>query len=206
MPEAHLRQSPLAHLHLASRAQSERGEAGISLIERKFRGYVNLRVDADLNGAQDGVESALGVHLPTEANTTAAKGRTTVLWLGPDEWLVVQNDDRPNVGPNTAEKLETALDGLHRSVVDVSHNYACIGVEGPAARDVIAKGCPLDLHPRVFATGRCAQSHLGKSTVILHQVSDSPAFDIVVRRSLAEYIWLYLEDSAREYGVAVLEE
>jgi sarcosine oxidase subunit gamma len=40
--------------------------------------------------------------------------------------------------------------------------------------------------------------------VLIHQVDDAPAYDVYVLRSFAEYLWLWLEDAAKEYGMAVV--
>ena len=70
-------------------------------------------------------------------------------------------------------------------------------------RELLAKGCPLDLHPRAFDVGQCAQSHLAKAPILIRQLDREPSFEIVVRRSFADYFWLWLEDAAAEYGLAV---
>ena len=67
------------------------------------------------------------------------------------------------------------------------------------------KGCPLDVHAREFKTGDCAQSALAKAIIILHQTGDAPAYDIYIERSMADYIWTWLEDAAEEYGLAVVK-
>jgi sarcosine oxidase subunit gamma len=66
------------------------------------------------------------------------------------------------------------------------------------------KGCSLDLHPREFGPGRCAQSTLAKAQIILHQLDDGPTYDLYVARSFAEYLWAWLEDASLEYGMAVV--
>ena len=53
-------------------------------------------------------------------------------------------------------------------------------------------------------TGHCAQSHLAKAAITLHQTDDGPAFDLYTRRSFADYLWRWLEDAAREYGLAIV--
>ena len=82
-----------------------------------------------------------------------------------------------------------------------------MSVAGPSAREVLAKGCPLDLHPRSFPPARCAQSLLAKAAVLIHLIDDVPArgpsFDVYVARSFAHYLWTWLEDAGREYGVLI---
>ncbi len=86
----------------------------------------------------------------------------------------------------------------------MSDGRAVIGLSGPHASDVLMKGCSLDVHPRKFAPGDCAQSMLAKALVILHQTDAAPAYDIYVERSFADYLWSWLEDAAAEYGLAIV--
>jgi sarcosine oxidase subunit gamma len=201
--EDYLRQSPLAHLGLEGRARKDRGEAGVEMGERPFPGIVGLR--GEHKSVSAAVELALGLALPAEPNTTASKGkagaktRVEALWLGPDEWWVLGAD-----AGKLADKLVKALDGQPAAVTEVGESRTCIRVSGPHARDLLAKGCALDLHPRVFAAGACAQGQLAKATVLIHQVDDEPAYHVYVLRSFAEYLWLWLEDAAGEYGMAVV--
>ena len=183
MIEPYLRQSALDHLALAGRAKDDAGDPAF--------------VEA--------VRGALGVAPPTEPNTVALGDDLALLWLGPDEWLVLRHDARPGAEAELAARLRGALDGVRAAVTEVGESLCCIAVAGPRARDLVAKGCPLDLHPRAFGgTGHCAQSHLAKAAITLHQTGDAPAFDLYTRRSFADYLWRWLEDAGREYGVAIV--
>jgi sarcosine oxidase subunit gamma len=128
-----------------------------------------------------------------------ATGRRA-LWLGPDEWLVVT---APGTESALATELETAMGRRHGAVVDVGEGRSIMTIAGKQARRVLAKGCSLDLHPRVFGPGDCAQSRLAQATIILHQTADAPAYDIYVGRSFAEYLWAWITDAAAEYGYRI---
>ena len=117
----------------------------------------------------------------------------------PDEWLVVTP---PDAQTSLADSLEAALDGVHCSVTDVTGGQTGITLGGPNAREVLSKGCPLDLHPLVFRPGDCAQTLLAKANVTLRCVDDSPSWELIVRRSFADYAALWLQDAALEYGCA----
>ena len=208
MPESYQRQGVLDHLHLDARATDRQGDdpgdAGVVLCERRFRAKLNLR-GKPLKKFLEAATGALGLALPKTPNTTASSGDLTALWLGPDEWLVIGPPGREGA---IAEGLREALAGQHCAVTDVTEGRTVIGLAGPRARDVLMKGCPLDLHPRQFKPGDCAQSSLAKCTVILHQTADldtGPAYDIYVERSFADYLWAWLEDAALEYGLAVVK-
>ena len=195
------RQSPLSAF-FATAADDPAGGAAVVISERPFLGHLNLRGDpgdVDFTGAAAGV---LGFALPTEPNTTVGEGGLLALWLGPDEWLVVTP---PDVQTALAQSLDTALDGMHASVTDVTGGQTVITLSGPRARDVLAKGCPLDLHPSVFGPGACAQTLLAKANVTLRCVDHSPSYELIVRRSFADYAALWLQDAALEYGCAIVQ-
>ncbi len=210
MVEAYLRQSALAHLGLEGRGLAGRGEAGVAMTERPHRGIVNLRLDPKNAEALAAFETAFGFALPVRANDTAGSTDTIALWLGPDEWWLVVPGPEPEAGPELADKLRAALSGHFAAITEVGESRTCIRVSGPRARALLQKGCPLDLHPSVFTAGTCAQSILAKAGVTLHLFADEsavegPTFDIYVLRSFAEYLWAWLDDAGREYGVTVLK-
>ncbi len=176
-------------------------DAAVVISERPFLGHVDLRGDPADGGFTSAAEAVLGFRLPTKPNTTAGKGGLLALWLGPDEWLVVTP---PDAQTSLAQSLESALDGVHSTVTDVTGGQTVVTVSGPRARDVLAKGCPLDLHPAVFRHGDCAQTLLAKANVTIYCVDDSPAYELIVRRSFADYTALWLQDAALEYGCTVV--
>ena len=188
--------SPLAH------REAELAAAPVGLRELPLLAQVGVRLH-DAPGAPPrragspagaaAVAAALGFELPGLPNTTTGDGACDALWLGPDEWLVV--------GPaGEAEALEARLAAaLPRelgSVVGLSANRTALELRGPHARDVLAAGCSLDLHPRAFGPGRCAQTLLARAPVILHQTADEPVFRLFVRGSLAGYLADWLLDAA----------
>ena len=195
MPERLARQPALGGAQLAPR--------GIRLGERAL-GKIDLRGPPAERAFMSGVGRVLDLLLPTEPNTAATKNRVTALWLGPDQWLLVcpADDSTLFIG-----SLQEALADSPCAITDVSDGRTALWLEGPSAREVLAKGCPLDLHPRAFPPGSCAQTLLGKADVLLHLRADDPSpgpsFDLYVGRSFAHYLWAWLEDAGREYGVQV---
>jgi sarcosine oxidase subunit gamma len=178
---------------------------GIRLSERR-RGKIELRGDPADRIFMAAVGRTLDLLLPGEPNTTAGRGELAALWLGPDAWLLTCP---PDALARCIDDLRAALADVHAAIVDVSDGRVGLRLAGPNARDVLAKGCPLDLHPRAFAVGRCAQSLLAKASVLLHLLDDDagrgPTFDLYVARSFAPYLWAWLEDAGREYGVGIGE-
>ena len=169
----------------------------LTLNEMPVPGQINLRGQASDAAVAKAVARVLGCELPVVANTVVAGGELSVLWLGPDEWLVLT---APGAEAGTSAGLSEALAGQHCAVTDVTGNRALLRLSGAPAREVLAKGCSLDLHPSRFAPGQCAQTLLARSGIILSQIDDAPSYDILPRRSFAEYTWRWLEDAMAEYG------
>ena len=136
--------------------------------------------------------AAASLGFPTAPDTATTSGDRDVLWLGPDEWLVVGG---PGAAEAIANELERSLAGLHHSVVDVSANRAVIELTGTSRHDLLASACPIDLHPRSWVDGRCAQSVFGAAQVLLHERDG--ATRLFVRHSFADYVLDLLRVAAR---------
>lgn len=137
---------------------------------------VDLRLDPSLAGR-------LSYPLPLEPNTAWESGSRAALWLGPDEWLLM---GPPDAGSWIVEEIDAALRGTHHSAVDVSASRVALDLLGPGITELLSKGCSLDLHPRVWTVGSCAQTMLAKAPVILHKREGSTR--ILVRASFADYL------------------
>jgi sarcosine oxidase subunit gamma len=142
--------------------------------ELAFLSQLDVRIDPSTG-------ASLG--FPTVPNTATTTGDRDVLWLGPDEWLVV---GVPGDAEAIAAELEASLDGLHHSVVDVSANRAVIELAGRSRHDLLSSACPIDLHPRSWGDGRCAQSVFGAAQVLLHEREGTTR--LFVRASFASYV------------------
>ncbi len=201
MVEAYQRRSALAHFGLAARAaQANPAAAGVILGESAHRTIINIRGNAGDPAFAASVRAASGVALPTQANTVTVGGDLKILWLGPDEWWVVGPEGR---SVDLLAGLRQAFQGQHTAVTDVSESRTVITLTGPKARDLLARGVSLDLHPRVFAAGHCAQTSLSKANVLLHQTDDRPSYDIYVLKSFADYLWQWMGMVAEDFGLAV---
>ncbi|WP_113698437.1 sarcosine oxidase subunit gamma [Nonomuraea lactucae] len=187
------RRSPAAAFADRFAAASEGGS--LRLAELPFLTHVNVRVDPGSPAAED-LGAVLGAPLPVEPCTAVRAGsgadELTVAWLGPDEWLVI--------GPEgyRHELLSKALGERHGSIVDVSAQRTTLLVAGPRARDLLAHGCALDLHPGVFGPGACAQTTLARAQVVLLPRDDDGLL-VLVRSSFAAYLSEWLLDAATEY-------
>ena len=167
----------------------------LRIVERPFLDLAVLRGNARSPGFASALERALGTAPPVAPNTVAHGHRHLLAWMGPDEWWV--QSLAPSL-PSLEGTLRPVLQAESACVVDVSSGYTVLQLLGEHAREVLAKGCPLDLHPRVFGAGQCAQSHYFKAGVMLRAL-DAGGVEVVVRRSFADYAGRMLLDAAQEF-------
>jgi sarcosine oxidase, subunit gamma len=172
--------------------------AMLDIVEIPAQSMLNLRIAPSDAAVWTDV---LGVALPLEPNTLARAGDGWIAWLGPDEWLLVSpNDLRP------VEESLRAASQAPMSVVDVSSTRTTVQVSGSGARQLLAHGCALDLHPRVFGPGRCGQTRLALANVLIAAPVDlqtdfdlAPTYRVLGRASFARYLSDWLLDAAAGY-------
>jgi sarcosine oxidase, subunit gamma len=158
--------------------------------------YVAM-VDVRLGAVPAEASAALGVDLPTVPNTWVPAGTGRAVWLGPDEWLLTSTTETPE---ELEARVRAAVLPLGGSAADVSAQRIGLRLTGARVRDVLAKGCSIDLHPRAFGRGRSAQTALGQAGVVLLALSDAgDDHGVLVRSSFAGYLAEWLLDAALEF-------
>jgi sarcosine oxidase subunit gamma len=190
-------ESPLAPITgLGQRVLSVDG-ASVTLGELPFCDMLNIRGNAADMGFVQAVQQATGLALPLAANTASLGEAGQLLWLGPDEWVLKLPPSGAHYQhPSPAEAMETtlrsALVGQHVSLVPVGHGFTTLTVQGAAAADLLSRGCPLDFHPRAFAAGAVAQSHVAKAGATILCLAAGTHFELTVRRSFTDYLYRWL--------------
>ena len=145
------------------------------------------RARLSLRGDAEAASETLGHQLPREPNRSSRNGERTALWLGPDEWLVI----------DAGAEVPDVPHGEGFSATDVSHRNVGLEVCGAGARNTLAAGCPRDLSLEAFPVNACARTVLGKAEVVIHRTGDN-AFHVECWRSFAPYVWAFLEDAAQD--------
>lgn len=136
------------------------------------------------------LSDVLGLQLPVRPKTSASRGERMALWLGPDEWLVIDQ---------TGADLMAlcAGSGVVHAATDVSHRNIGIMVSGPGAAATINAACPLDLSLTGFPVGAAARTVFGKIEMVLHRV-DEDTFRVECWRSFADYAFGMLSEGAED--------
>ena len=190
--------SALAGLAIPGR-YGKGGEPGVVIAERSRLGLATVAARKGQAGAlTDAVAGAYGVALPDGSRVAHGKA-VSFVGYGPGQWLAVSES---LANEALARDLGQRLKGL-ASVSDQSGGRTVLRLSGPRAREVLAKGLPIDLHPRAFGPGSAATSTISLMGVQLWQVDDAPSYDIAVFRSLSASFWRWLTASAAEFGYEV---
>ncbi|MEU2422525.1 sarcosine oxidase subunit gamma family protein [Streptomyces sp. NPDC007851] len=170
--------------------------AGIRVRELPHLTQLTLRVRPG-SAAARAVETCLGVPLPGPVRAELA-GDVEVLWMGPDEWLLVAPDGRAD---DLLARLRSAVGDEFATVTDVSAQRTTLALSGHLVRAVLAQGCAVDLDPRVTPAGSCPTTLLAQAPVTLVVRDDAAAPDVrlLVRASFAAYLAAWLVDACTEH-------
>lgn len=142
----------------------------------------------------DALAARYGLALPA-AGKRVSGDDITLQWSGPEQWLAI-------AGRSTARDLEVELKPLLAglaAVVDHSDARVVLVVSGKHARDVLAKGLPIDLHQRAFRTGDAAITHANHIGVTIAQTGDDPTYEIMLYRSYAQSFADWLRHASAEF-------
>ncbi|MEC8918226.1 MAG: sarcosine oxidase subunit gamma family protein [Pseudomonadota bacterium] len=192
-------ESPLAWSYHHSGRPSVSAKSRVVLRERAMLGHLILRGGAIV--LDEAVRRVLGFGLPGRPNglTRGESGERSIQWLSPDEWLVIV----PGGEEFTLEgKLREALGEAHYAIVDASGGQTLIELEGEMTRELLMKSTPYDVHPDAFPVGKGVTTVFAKATVILRR-PDEQRWELVLRRSFADYLYRWILDAGAEYAIGV---
>lgn len=188
MSDLFQQESPLVQIDLEATPGN-----GLTITERPFLGFLNLRGKSHNTGFQAATLKLLGCEPPTAANTMVEAGDNRIYWLGPDEWLIVTPAGQQDA---LQPKLSKALSKVFASVVDNSSGLTMLEIEGENAAALLATDCPLDLHASQFKPGQCAQTRLAKAGMIIAPMRKGSGYEVIIRRSFGDYLLHWMQDAA----------
>ena len=172
------------------------GRPGVTLQEQ--RSVALMQINGTPPGAVlEQVLKPLALTAPS-VNHAAIGETAQILWTGADQWLVASSDLPPEA---LLEALAGASQETSMTFTDLSHARTVVRVGGTMARELLAKGCPLDVD--ALEPGDCASSLLGPFSIVLH-CRDRGEFDTYVFRSFGLAMWEWLTDEAAEFGYEVI--
>lgn len=162
---------------------------------------VNFRGNCSDPVFVDAIQNATSLRLPVETCSTTLGDKQGIIWAGPDDWFWIS---REQSAKEMCATLKKHLEGLHAAVTDVSGGYEILRLSGKSVLEVLAQGCPLDLHPSQFKVGQSAGSVFFKASIWIWKTNESPTYELLVRTSFKKYIDLVLEAVCAEYPLVRL--
>ena len=149
-----------------------------------------IRLGRCSSDAKPALERLFGLELPPEPNTARGQ-QPRAIWTGPNEGLAV--GVALQVGPENTPRAPPML------AVDVSDGRYGLDVSGAQARDLLAKGCSLDLHPSLFGVDRTARTLFAQVPVLIDHVEDG-LFRLWFDVSYRTYLRSWFADALIEFS------
>jgi len=127
---------------------------------------------------------------------TSSNLNTSILWFGPNNWLVTST--KPNLFEDEGKKF----DEENFAVTELSHSRVIIEMEGNFVEEVLKKGCPVDINN--LKKGDCINSVYNGISVTIDFVNDNPKkVRIFGARSFGESLFYFITDAALEFGYLI---
>jgi len=133
--------------------------------------------------------------LPDQVGSVVS-GSPRVLCTAPREWLLVSQDSNLE---QHSKMLATEANALGLVSIDISAGLIILRLSGSAVRDMLEKGCGLDLHPLRFGQGQCARTRFANIPVVVDLVKSPDRFELYVARSYTQYLEHWIAEAATEF-------
>jgi sarcosine oxidase subunit gamma len=196
---AQAERSPLHGLAVPGRHGAGSGAAGLLIEERTDMALASVIAKKGKRFMLvNAVNTAFGVALP-DGPRRATRGAVTFAGTGPDQWIASAEGAE---AAGFAARLRGRV-GPFAAVADQSDARLVLRLSGPRVRDVLAKGIPLDLHPKVFKPGDVANTLAAYVGVQIDMLDAAPTYQVTAPRSMAGTFWSWLSASAAEFGYEV---
>ena len=150
------------------------------------------------NVLKDVLQSQLELALPTEPLTCYQNDAACIRWISPDEWLVTVAEGETH---SIEVKLRNAVEG-HAAIVNVSGGQTLLQLAGEHAEEILMKSTRYDVHESNLTVGKVVTTTFAQTQVVLRRLNAN-SFELVVRRSFANYVFAWIRDAAAEFGLDI---
>ena len=199
-------ESALQHANMKALAVRTSGDNGVVLMEMPVTGLLLLRTRINQAALDSALQSTLALRVPgvLSANTVDDKtgdvGATScVRWIAPDEWLLSCPLQEAFAIEN---KLREYLGDVSVAIVNVSGGFTSLIVQGKNSVDVLKKSTGYDVHPSSFLPGKVVNTVFAKTQVTMRCIEKN-RFELIIRRSYADYVWHWIQVASAEYGLGI---
>ena len=133
------------------------------------------------------------LEFPNENSKVTTNNKTRILWSAPKTWLIISDKE------NIIDIIKGKCREENFAITDISHSRAVIQIKGAQAREVLKKGCPLNISE--FEINNCAGSVFHGITIVVDCINVNPdTFNLLTLRSFGESFYHHITDAALEFG------
>ena len=133
------------------------------------------------------------LEFPNENSKVTTNNKTRILWNAPKTWLIISDKE------NIIDIIKGKCSEENFAITDISHSRAVIQIKGAQAREVLKKGCPLNISE--FEINNCAGSVFHGITIVVDCINVNPdTFNLLTLRSFGESFYHHITDAALEFG------
>lgn len=197
--------SGLSHVGLPiAEVPGDQPAATVTLIERSVTGLLLLRATDSATALSEALHARCGLALSTRLHSKS-HAQYCVRWMSPDSWLLSCPLDEAFAIEND---LRNSVNG-HIAIVNVSGGYSILELAGIHAREVLMKSTGYDIHPDHLPQDKVVNTTFAKTQVTLRCIELSKGqgrYELLVRRSFCDYVWLWLQRASVEYGLNAITE
>ena len=134
-----------------------------------------------------------GLEFPLQSSKVNSNKDTRIIWNAPGTWLIVSSKE------NISEIIKEKCDNENFAITDISHSRAIIQIKGTLAREVLKKGCPINLNN--FEKNTSAGTVFHGITIVVDLINTNPdSFNLMCLRSFGETFYHHITDAALEFG------
>tara|TARA_Y100001970_G_scaffold41467_1_gene51211 strand:- start:274 stop:855 length:582 start_codon:yes stop_codon:yes gene_type:complete len=127
-----------------------------------------------------------------EVLKVSSNDQTRILWMGPENWLVISSK-------NLLNELNEKFSTTEFAVTDISHSRSIIELQGSDVLEVIKKGSPFDIES--LTKNNCTNTVYNGITITIDNIEDSKnQIRIISLRSFGESLYHSVTDACLEYG------
>lgn len=163
----------------------------VSIKELGPTGMVTIRGDFASATFAAAVEKICAAPIPGQRRFGKCLG-----WMSPDELIWVGGYAG---AADLARRLSAELAGEHHLAVNVSDARAVFSVAGKGARELLAKGAPVDMSRQAFGPGDLRRTHIGQVAAAFWMAGEErEGFTLVCFRSYGDYLFNWLSASAKD--------
>jgi len=188
-------QTPLAHTEASPVTASASVNSSVTLTELPLCGLLVLRAVSAQEALSAALQKQIGLTLPATLQSQE-NGDYCLRWITPDEWIL----SCPNSETFSLEtSLRDAVEG-HIAIVNVTGANSILRLSGRNARNVLRKSTVYDVNPENMTVAKVVSTTFAKAQATIRALPDD-AFELIIRRSFADYVWLWLQRAGKEYDM-----